>query len=89
MHELSISRAIVDTACRHAEGRPVTAVRLRLGSLRQVVPGLDAFYFEIAARETVCAGAKLELELVAARLRCDACGEEWIRRRRPPRTPRL
>ena len=40
MHELSVSSAIVDTAVRHAEGRRVTSVQVRLGRLRQVDPGV-------------------------------------------------
>ena len=38
MHELSVSSAIVDTAIKHAAGRRVTMVHVRLGKLRQVVP---------------------------------------------------
>ena len=76
MHELSVSAAVVDTAVRHAAGRRVTRVHLRIGALRQVVPGSLAFYFEICARDTVCEGAELQQELIAARLRC-ACGHEW------------
>ena len=66
MHELSVSSAIVDTVVRHAEGRRVTAVRVRLGRLRQVVPDSLAFYFELVARDTVCEGARLEQEVVPA-----------------------
>ena len=77
MHELSVSSAIVDTAVRHAEGRRVTAVQVRLGRLRQVVPSSLAFYFELVARETVCEGARLDQELIAARLRCNPCQREW------------
>jgi hydrogenase nickel incorporation protein HypA/HybF len=77
MHELSISSAIVATAERHARGRRVTLVSLRLGSLRQVVPASLDFYFEIVARETVCEGARLETEYVAACMWCTACGHEW------------
>ena len=77
MHELSVSSAIVDTVVRHAEGRRVTAVRVRLGRLRQVVPGSLAFYFELVSRETVCDGARLEQEVVPAALRCDDCAHEW------------
>ena len=77
MHELSVSSAIVDTVLRHADGRSVTAVHLRVGALRQVVPDSLAFWFEIVARDTLCAGAALEQELIAARLRCDDCGAEW------------
>jgi len=83
MHELSVARAIVDAATRHADGRRVKLVALRLGSLRQVVPDSLSFYFEIVARDTLCEGATLEQELVAARLRCPACGFEWDPSRGP------
>jgi hydrogenase nickel incorporation protein HypA/HybF len=52
-------------------------VHLRVGQLRQVVPESLAFYFEIVARDTVCAGARLEQELITARLGCRDCGERW------------
>ena len=77
MHELSISSAVVDTALRHADGRQVTAVDLRVGSLRQVVPESLGFYFEIVGRDTLCEGAELRQELVGAWMRCDFCGCEW------------
>ena len=77
MHELSVSAAVVDTAVRHAKGRKVTHVHLRVGALRQVVPDSLAFYFEIVARDTLCDGATLEHDLIAARLRCPDCAFEW------------
>jgi hydrogenase nickel incorporation protein HypA/HybF len=77
VHELSVSAAVVDTAIRHAAGRKVTSVHLRVGALRQVVPDSLAFYFEIVARDTLCEGAVLEQELIAARLRCETCETEW------------
>jgi hydrogenase nickel incorporation protein HypA/HybF len=77
VHELALSRAIVDAALRHAEGRTVTVVRLRVGALRQVVPETLRFNFEIVTRETDCEGARLEVQPVAAMLRCGGCGREW------------
>jgi len=77
MHELSVSSAVVNTVVRHAAGRRVTAVHLRVGALRQVVPDSLEFYWGIVTRETVCEGARLEQELVPARLRCDNCDAEW------------
>jgi hydrogenase nickel incorporation protein HypA/HybF len=77
MHELSVSSAVVDTVLKHAAGRRVTGVSLRIGHLRQVVPDSLAFYFELVSRETLCEGARLEQEIVPARLRCDGCGSEW------------
>jgi len=77
MHELSVSSAVLDTVLKHAAGRRVTVVSLRLGHLRQVVPDSLAFYFELVSRETLCEGARLEHEVVPARLRCQACEVEW------------
>jgi hydrogenase nickel insertion protein HypA len=77
MHELALSRAIIDAAFRHAEGHRVSAVHVRVGSMRQVVPESLLFYFEIVARGTACEGARLELEPVSALLRCVECGLEW------------
>ena len=75
MHELSIAGAVVDTALKHAAGRRVTTVTVRAGALRQVVGDSLEFYFGIVTRDTLCEGARLELEVVPARLSC--CGSEW------------
>jgi hydrogenase nickel incorporation protein HypA/HybF len=77
MHELAVAQAIVAAAERHADGRPVSVVRVRVGRLRQVVPEYLGFYFEVAAKETLCDGAELEWERVDSRLRCSACGDQW------------
>jgi hydrogenase nickel incorporation protein HypA/HybF len=77
VHELSLSSAIVNTVVKHAAGRRVTVVNLRVGKLRQVVPDSLEFYFGFVARDTVCEGARLEQELVPAGLRCRECEHGW------------
>jgi hydrogenase nickel incorporation protein HypA/HybF len=77
MHELSLSSAIVNTVVKHAAGRPVSVVTMRVGALRQVVPDTLEFYFGFVAEGTVCEGARLDQELVPARLRCACCEREW------------
>jgi hydrogenase nickel incorporation protein HypA/HybF len=77
MHELSLSGAIVNTVVKHAEGRPVRRVSLRVGALRQVVPDTLEFYFEFVSKGTVCEGARLQQELIPALLRCANCEREW------------
>ena len=77
MHELSLSGAVLNTAVKHADGRKVSLVSLRVGRLRQVVPDTLEFYFEFVARGTICEGARLEQEIVEASLRCNPCGDEW------------
>ena len=77
MHELSLSGAIVETVEKHAAGRPVSVVNMRIGALRQVVPDTLEFYFGFVSRSTVCEGASLRQELIPARLRCAGCAREW------------
>ena len=76
MHELSVSSAVLESVLRHAAGRRVSEVKLRVGHLRQVVPdSLD--FWGIVMRDTVCEGSVLDLESVAGRLACAPCGREW------------
>ena len=77
MHELSLASAIIDTATRHAAGRRITAVHLRVGHLRQVVPDSLDFYWGIVTRDSVCEGSALEQDVIAARLECTACARGW------------
>jgi hydrogenase nickel incorporation protein HypA/HybF len=77
VHELSLSSAILDTTLRHAEGRPVRSVQMRIGALRQVVPASLDFYFGIVTRGTLADGADLEVEYRRALLRCTECHREW------------
>jgi len=78
MHELPIARAVVAVATRHARGRRVVRVDLRIGHLRQVVAPALAFAFELSARETSAEGAALHIVPVAAAARCAACGAETV-----------
>jgi hydrogenase nickel incorporation protein HypA/HybF len=77
VHELSVAGAVFGTVERHAAGRPVTVVSVRVGRLRQVVPESLRFYWEIVAKDTICDGARLELEQVSAELACQGCGRRW------------
>jgi hydrogenase nickel incorporation protein HypA/HybF len=61
---------------RHAAGRRVTLVEVRVGHLRQVVPAALELAFALVARDTVADGAELVLEAVPAVGRCRACGTE-------------
>jgi hydrogenase nickel incorporation protein HypA/HybF len=77
MHELSVATAVLNTALKHSDKRPVSVVNLRVGRMRQVVPDSLRFYFDIVARDTACEGAVLELEEIAVQLRCRACQRSW------------
>jgi hydrogenase nickel incorporation protein HypA/HybF len=76
MHELSLAESVVAIARRHAAGRPVARVELKVGYLRQVVPSALEFAFELLAQGTELEGAELALEEVPAAGRCRGCGTE-------------
>jgi hydrogenase nickel incorporation protein HypA/HybF len=76
VHELSIAEAVVGVAERHAAGRRVGAVDVRVGALRQVVPSALEFAFEVVTQGTTLEGAELRIETVPAVGRCGACGAE-------------
>jgi len=78
MHELSLCRSIVAISVRHAEGKPVARVHVRVGHLRQVVPHALARCFELVAPASGLGGAVLEITEVAAEVRCRACGETTV-----------
>jgi len=77
VHELAISSAVLESVLRHADGRRVTSVKLRVGYLRQVVPDSLAFYWDIVTRDGPCEDSVLELEPIAARLECTVCARGW------------
>jgi hydrogenase nickel incorporation protein HypA/HybF len=74
MHELSIAQAIVDVATRHAEGRRVAKVEVRVGHLRQVIPDSLDFAFGLLTQGTALDGAELAITHVPAAGRCRDCG---------------
>jgi hydrogenase nickel incorporation protein HypA/HybF len=76
MHELSIAESIVSIADRHAGGRKVVKVEVKVGHLRQVVPSALEFAFGLVAQGTPVEGADLELEEVPAAGLCRNCGRE-------------
>jgi hydrogenase nickel incorporation protein HypA/HybF len=73
VHELSIADAVRAIAERHANGRRVTRVELRIGHLRQVVPDSLEFAWELVTQGTTLDGAELEIEYVPADAICDRC----------------
>ena len=76
MHELAIAESVVHIASRHADGRQVTKVYLKVGHLRQVVPSALAFSFELVAQGTPVEGAELEMEEIPVTGKCRGCGAE-------------
>jgi hydrogenase nickel incorporation protein HypA/HybF len=73
MHELSIADAIARVALRHAGGRAVHRVEVKVGHLRQVVPSALEFAWQLITDATPLEHAELAIEEVPARGRCRTC----------------
>jgi len=76
MHEYSLMMALMDRVAEEAAARRALAVhrvRVCLGELSGVEPELLESAFAIVRAGTLCEGAALEIERVAARWACSGC----------------
>ena len=78
MHELSLCEAIAATVVKHAGDRTASAVVVRIGHLRQVVPDALSFCWAMLTEGSDLEGCALEIEQVPAVIRCAGCGAETI-----------
>jgi hydrogenase nickel incorporation protein HypA/HybF len=76
VHELSICGSIADIVTRHANGRPVRAVHVRVGQLRQIVPDTLVYCWSLVSADTPLAGSRMEVERIGIRLACHGCAAE-------------
>jgi hydrogenase nickel incorporation protein HypA/HybF len=74
VHELSVCQAIADHVARHASGRKVSRVDVRIGHLRQVVPDALQFGWLVLTDGTELDGCQLGVDHVPATVDCDVCG---------------
>ncbi len=76
MHEMAIAGSVLESALRHAAGRRVRHVQLKVGHLRQVVPSSLTFSWQLITHDTDADGAGLGIEPVGAVGRCRDCSHE-------------
>jgi hydrogenase nickel incorporation protein HypA/HybF len=58
---------------RHAGGREVQAVHLRVGALRQIVPDTLVYCWSLVTEGSPLASATLDVEQIPATIRCASC----------------
>jgi hydrogenase nickel incorporation protein HypA/HybF len=76
VHELSLCEAIAGVVKPYAGGRHVDVVRVKIGALRQVVPESLSFCWELVRDYEDMPDTALELEFVAAEVRCRSCARQ-------------
>jgi hydrogenase nickel incorporation protein HypA/HybF len=79
MHEYSAACSIVDAAVAAASKhnvKRVTVVNVEIGQFTFLIPEQLEFNFEIASKDTLLEGAKLNITVTKGRISCHDCGYE-------------
>lgn len=77
MHELGITRNIVEIVSEQAAGAQVSRVKLAVGRLSAVLPDALRFCYSEVIRGTPLAESELEIEEIDGSARCLDCGTEY------------
>ena len=80
MHELPVVQSLLEITLEHAaqhRARRVLALNLIIGQLSSIVDDSVQFYWDILARDTIAADARLNFRRIPARFRCRDCGVDF------------
>ena len=80
MHEMAVTQSILDIALDHAQRSGavrVTTLNLVIGQLSSIVDDSVQFYWDIVSKDTLCEGAVLNFERIAAQMNCLDCGHTY------------
>ena len=78
MHEASLIRRVIEIAeeqARQVGASRITLIKVRIGEFRGVVGAALEFAFDVLRRGTMAEDARLEVETIPLRMRCERCGE--------------
>ena len=78
MHEMSLTRDVVDAVLDHAavaRADRVLGVHMTVGEIHDIVDDLFVKCFAFLARGTAAEGARVTIDRVPLTVRCKACGE--------------
>lgn len=80
MHELGVTRSIVDVVLRNAcsqQAKQVLSVSLVIGEMRNLEEEWVQRYFDRCAKGTLAEGAKIKIQKVPMAFYCNDCGSTF------------
>ncbi|MDD2205749.1 MAG: hydrogenase maturation nickel metallochaperone HypA [Aminobacterium sp.] len=80
MHEMSLVESVIESLLQLKEQygwERVEKVTLHVGAMRQVIPDVMIFAYQIATEHTPLEGSKMEIIEVPMHFRCKKCLKEW------------
>jgi hydrogenase nickel incorporation protein HypA/HybF len=81
VHELALAQDVLDIAIEAGGGARVRRIVREIGTLSAVLPDAMRFCFDLVARDTAAAGARLDIIETPGRGRCRRCGAEVVMER--------
>jgi hydrogenase nickel insertion protein HypA len=82
MHELSVVAnlfEILEEKAKEQNGKRITVVKLRIGTLAGIVPELLATAFDIYKKDTIAADAELIFDVVPFKVQCKECHKVMVK----------
>jgi hydrogenase nickel incorporation protein HypA/HybF len=83
MHEYPLTEQIIRTAEKYARQQgasKVSQIHLVVGEDSGCVADCISLYFDLIAKDTLCAQAQLTIKQVKPMLRCNSCGKLFVRK---------
>jgi len=80
MHELQVTESILNIALKHAppdKVKKIMAIHLNIGELSDLENEWIQQYFDYLSKGTLAEGAKLVIQRIPIRLKCDSCRNEF------------
>jgi hydrogenase nickel incorporation protein HypA/HybF len=80
MHELRIAQEIINITQREMFARKldkISKIGLKIGALSGIDPEALSFGFEASIADSELAGARLEIEFIPVKGRCDSCRADF------------
>ncbi|MGO9481692.1 MAG: hydrogenase maturation nickel metallochaperone HypA [Candidatus Kryptoniota bacterium] len=78
MHELSIAESIMNIVNENLVGnRPVISIKVRIGSLANIISDSLEFCFDVIKKGTPIEKAELKIESVVIMAHCEICGTDF------------
>lgn len=73
MHELAVTRSLLQLALEHADGRRITDLFIVVGQLSSFVDDSVQFYWNFISEGTLAEQSRLHFQRVAAEMQCSEC----------------
>ena len=78
MHEYTIVQSMLDLCEKHAKGRKIDKVAVKIGRMSGIEPHFLKESFDVFKEETVCESATMEIDIIDIAIVCKDCGKEAV-----------